>query len=130
MINIFLSMLFAVLSFTFFETTYQVNAVNRAFINVPIQLIENSVIIKEYDGTYESIYINQDRLETSFHTYFDENIAKYTDEYSLEFIYMDPETKGVCTSEECRGFKVYLDAKIGLSFNYHKGMYYEVGGYE
>ena len=129
MINILISVVFSVLSFCLFNTSICATGINRVMINIPIQLIENCVMLDMYDGTYKTLCFNKEKLEKDVGEYVATGISKYTNDYELSFRYMDPETHSYCASAACRAVKISLSASFMFDYSFSRTMYYEIGGY-
>ena len=130
MINILISIVFSVLSYCLFNTTICVTGINRAMIHMPIQLIENSVVIEEYEDSNREIYINKEKLETDVTSYIDASIQKFTNDYDLSFVYLNLINHSYCVIDKCRAVKISLSASFMFDYSFHRTMYYEIGGGE
>ena len=126
MIQILFSVMFAIFSFQMFSISYKANGVNKTLVYFPIELVKNSVTITNYhnDGF---VYFNQEKFISYSNTYFDENISKYTNDYEIEYLFLDIDKEGICTTSKCQCVKISVFASFSFDFVYSKSMIYSIG---
>ena len=121
MINIFISLLFIVMSYSFFTISISIQGINRLVINAPRGIFEYSVVRSE-TGV---VYYEQEEIKKRYLSYIEDNIHQYVDKYDLQFRFYNPSTGGLC-QENCEGVEIKLSSKIAFSFSYSRTMFYEI----
>ena len=121
MINIFISMLFAVCAFSLFTMSTKIQGLNTLLLNVPLTIFEYSTTD---EGTEYPYYI-QENLKSTYKKYIEQSIYNYVDNYSLDFRFYFPESGGLC-NEHCQGVEVMVKADIVFAYEYERIMFYEV----
>lgn len=120
MINIFIALLFLLMSYGLFNFSFAIHGINRLIINAPRTIFEYSVVTSE-DG----IPFYSDDVKERYLSYIDENIYDYVDEYTIDFRFYNPSTGGRCY-EECEGVDVKITSRIAFSYSYTRTMFYEI----
>ncbi len=126
MVNIFISLLIALYVFQAFSLTYQIGGVNKTFINMPIQILENSIPLLQEDNKTFIAYFDKEALKKNVESYLSKDLKRYVYNYQVEYFYYDLDTDYVCKSPYCSGVKITLNCKIMNLFNYKKTMFYEI----
>lgn len=96
------------------------SSINRCFQNMYKGLFEACVETIGPDGEEHSPYFNKALLKMYITEYFDTTISKYSSDYKASLYFTNGNTNDVCTSEECTGVKVNLDAPINSIFHFEK----------
>ena len=118
--------MFSIFSFQLFFASYRLNGVNRVLVNLPLTLIQNSVVISEYGDTH-TIYFNKDSLQENVDLYLLNNLKKYTSSYECEYLFLESNGQNICIGDRCQGVKISIDASIVFDYHYHKSMIYKIG---
>ena len=127
MSNVFFSLIFMTISFSFFFTTTSMGAVNRALLYLPIPLLQKSVNIIEVDD-YPDLYFKQDELIADLDAYFEKSLTKYVVSYTPTYIFTNEDNSNVCIDNKCHGVRITIDAEIYFGASYSKTMFYSIGG--
>lgn len=125
MIAIFISFLLVVLSFNFFVVSYQINGINRLVLSVPLSLFETAINLFEIDEDIGPVF-DKTILVDNLTSYFDYQMPRYTEDYSLSFYYYNPIDHSIELSENAKAVDVIVDANLALNYHYQKTMYYEI----
>ena len=125
MIAIFISFLLVVLSFNFFVVSYQINGINRLVLSVPLSLFETAINLFEIDEDIGPVF-DKTILVDNLTSYFDYQMPRYTEDYSLSFYYYNPIDYSIELSENAKAVDVIVDANLALNYHYQKTMYYEI----
>jgi len=121
MINIFISLLFIIMSYSFFTISISIQGINRMVINAPRGIFEYSVVSSE-NGL---VYYEQEEIKKRYLSYIEDNIHQYVDKYDLRFRFYNLSTGGLC-QENCEGVEIKLSSNIAFSFSYSRTMFYEI----
>ena len=97
MINIFFALSFMFVSFSFFFVTTSMNAVNRAVLYIPIELIQKNVNILDVNDESD-LYFNKSDLKTDLDKYFQNSLEKYVISYEVTYTFTNQEGSMVCIS--------------------------------
>ena len=125
MIAIFISFLLVVLSFNFFVVSYQINGINRLVLSAPLSLFETAINLFEIDEDIGPVF-DKTILVDNLTLYFDYQMPRYTEDYSLSFYYYNPIDHSIELSENAKAVDVIVDANLALNYHYQKTMYYEI----
>lgn len=125
MIAIFISFLLVVLSFNFFVVSYQINGINRLVLSAPLSLFETAINLFEIDEDIGPVF-DKTILVDNLTSYFDYQMPRYTEDYSLSFYYYNPIDHSIELSENAKAVDVVVDANLALNYHYQKTMYYEI----
>lgn len=125
MIAIFISFLLVVLSFNFFVASYQINGINRLVLSAPLSLFETAINLFEIDENIGPVF-DKTILVDNLTSYFDYQMPRYTEDYSLSFYYYNPIDHSIELSENAKAVDVIIDANLALNYHYQKTMYYEI----
>ena len=125
MIAIFISFLLVVLSFNFFVVSYQINVINRLVLSAPLSLFETAINLFEIDEDIGPVF-DKTILVDNLTSYFDYQMPRYTEDYSLSFYYYNPIDHSIELSENAKAVDVIIDANLALNYHYQKTMYYEI----
>lgn len=125
MIAIFISFLLVVLSFNFFVVSYQINGINRLVLSAPLSLFETAINLFEIDEDIGPVF-DKTILVDNLTLYFDYQMPRYTEDYSLSFYYYNPIDHSIELSENAKAVDVIIDANLALNYHYQKTMYYEI----
>lgn len=117
--NILFSLTISILSLHFFTITYRTNGINRALFNLPISIFETSIPLINGEGEFEP-YFAKNILEDKLTYYFDTNLLKYTDRYTVSYYYFNQEDYSICRDEKCQAIEINLKADIVLNYKYNK----------
>ena len=126
MINVFIALMFSIFSFQLFFASYRMNGANRVLVNLPLTLIQNSVVISEYGDTH-MLYFNKESLVTNVDLYLLNNLKKYTSSYECEYLFLESNGQNICIGDKCQGVKITINASIVFDYHYHKSMIYKIG---
>ena len=121
MIYIFLAAIFAMFSFQFFSLNFSIQGLNRAIIYTPIELMMMDV---SSDGS--KVSFTTDDTEEHLIEYYDKTLSRYVDSYDISFYFYNRIDESICTSNYCDGVEITIDAKLLLTYNYHRVMFYEL----
>ena len=125
MIAIFISFLLVVLSFNFFVVSYQINGINRLVLSAPLSLFETAINLFDIDEDIGPVF-DKTILVDNLTSYFDYQMPRYTEDYSLSFYYYNPIDHSIELSENAKAVDVIIDANLALNYHYQKTMYYEI----
>lgn len=126
MINMFLALIIGVMSFTFFNLSNSINAINRLVINTPKEIFEASTYILDEKIGY--IYFNQNKLEDKLNAYYQEGLKPYVKQLSINYYYFFDDMETFCVIEKCRNVKIDIEATIFLTYTYQRTMFYKIEG--
>ena len=121
MIYIFIAAVFAMFSFQFFTLNMSIQGLNRAIIYTPIELM-----MMDVSSSGDTARFTADDIEEHLTKYYDEALTKYVKEYDISFYFYNREDESICTSTYCDGVEITIDAKLLLTYNYHRVMFYEL----
>lgn len=121
MIYIFLAAVFAMFSFQFFTLNFSIQGLNRAIIYTPIELMMMDV---SSDG--HKVSFTTDDIESHLVEYYDKTLSRYVKDYDISFYFYNRDDESICTSNYCDGVEITIDAKLMLTYNYHRVMFYEL----
>ena len=113
-------------SFSFFFVTTSMNAVNRAVLYIPIELIQKNVNILDVNDESD-LYFNKSDLKTDLDKYFQNSLEKYVISYEVTYTFTNQEGSMVCISTKCQGVKISVNANICFDAHYEKSMFYSIG---
>ena len=103
--------------------------VNRTFTLLYKGIIESSCATINLSGNPVKPYFSKDELIYQVETYFEENLTRYTSNYTVNYYFYNQEDKSYCIDTYCRAVKISLKADINLFFHYEKAReFYVVGG--
>ena len=115
---IFYSLFFALfLNLSF--TSLRVSQVNRVFMSIYKGMLEASVLTIDDGGEPVVPYYNQNRLSVYVEDYLEQNISRYTKEYTVNTGYYMDDSSTICTSN-CHKVSINLKAKINLFYDFNK----------
>lgn len=117
--NMIFSLMIAVMSLQMFTMTYRINGVNRTLFHIPLGIFESAIplLTPNYDL---DIYYDKEVLEQSLTYYFDSNLHKYVNDYTLSYYYYNQEDESICVSDKCTAVEITLKADIFLNIKYQK----------
>lgn len=125
MVCMIISFFVVVLSFNFFMMSYQINGINRIVMSAPISLYETAINMFDIDEEVGPSFDKQ-ILEDNITSYFDFHMARYTNDYDLDFYYYLPIDHSIDMSDDPKAVEVTLEAITVLFYHYQKTMYYEI----
>ena len=105
--------------------SYQINGINRLVLSAPLSLFETAINLFEIDEDVGPTF-DKEILEDNITSYFDYQIPRYTNNYSLSYYYYNPTDHSIELSDEPKAVEVLVEAELALSFHYEKTMYYEI----
>lgn len=82
-------------------------------------MLEASVLTIADDGEPVVPYYNKETVSRYIDNYLEENISKYTKEYTVNTKYYEDDLYTVCESS-CRKLSITLKAKINLFYDYER----------
>ena len=121
MIYIFIAAVFAMFSFQFFTLNMSIQGLNRAIIYTPIELM-----MMDVSSSGNTARFTADDIEEHLTKYYNKALTKYVKEYDISFYFYNREDESICTSTYCDGVEITIDAKLLLTYNYHRVMFYEL----
>ena len=121
MIYIFIAAVFAMFSFQFFTLNYSIQGLNRAIIYTPIELM-----MMDVSSGGDGVKFSSDDIEEHLIEYYDKTLTKYVKDYTIDFYFYNREDESICTSTYCDGVEITIDAKLLLTYNFHRVMFYEL----
>lgn len=121
MIYMFLAAVFAMFSFQFFTLNFSIQGLNRAIIYTPIELM-----MMDVSNNSNKISFTTNDIEEHLIEYYDKTLLRYVKEYDIEFYFYNRADESICTSSYCDGVEITIDAKLLLTYDYHRVMYYEL----
>lgn len=93
--------------------------INRVFMSIYKGMLEASVLTIADDGEPVVPYYNKETVSRYIDNYLEENISKYTKEYTVNTKYYEDDLYTVCESS-CRKLSITLKAKINLFYDYER----------
>lgn len=117
--NIILSLVLCVLTYTVFTTNRSISGINRILYNVPISIFESSIPLVQ-DSDEPIIYYDKTELEFKLTSYFDNEIPRYTDDYTISYYYYNQSNNSLCLSDYCNAVEIRINAKISFYLTYKK----------
>ena len=104
MIIAFLALIFMMISFSFFYVATSVNAVNRAVLYFPIEIIQNTVNIIDVDSG-DDLYFDREGMMMEVYSYFDRTINEYVISYQPSIIFTNEDNTMICMgpNSKCKG---------------------------
>ena len=121
MIYIFLAAIFAMFSFQFFSLNFSIQGLNRAIIYTPIELM-----MMDVSNNDNKVRFTTNDIESHLIEYYDKTLTRYVKDYDITFYFYNREDESICTSNYCGGVEVTIDAKLLLTYSYHRVMFYEL----
>ena len=125
MVAMIISFFVVFLSFNFFMMSYQINGVNRLVLGAPLSLFETAINMYNIDESVGPTF-DKELLEDNLTSYFAYHLPKYTDIYSLDFYYYNPEDHSLDMDDETKAVEVSVNAELMLTKHYSKTMFYEI----
>lgn len=125
MISVFLVLLCGLLSFQFFTITTRMNIVNRLVVGLPMSLFESSIPLVD-ESENSTLFFDKEVLESNVQAYFQEYVAQYLKEFTLSYYYYNQADESYCTATQCDAVQVSVEARVILTFQYHRTMFYEI----
>ena len=125
MINIGIALMVMVMSVQCFSISYRLNGINRAFLETPISLFQVAIPIITNNDEYIA-YFDKDELIENLTYYYDTNIRKYSNDYSLYYYFSNVGESSVCLSKICDAIEIKLTARIIFSTTYSKTLRFEI----
>ena len=125
MSNIFYCALFMIMMFSFYFTGTSMNSVRRAILYLPIELIQKSVSLLEFEDE-NSLYFNDAVLRDNLTTYFDVTVKPHVHDYQFLCIYFDHNDK-FCIGNHCQKVRITVIANLYFGAKFSNGMTYEIG---
>lgn len=119
MSNIIFSLTIAVMSLHFFTITYRLNGINRCLYNIPIAIFETSIPLLDYDEEI-GLYYDKNTLEDKLTYYFNSNIVKYCNSYTMDLYYYNQVDESICLSNHCDAIEITINADVILFTKYHR----------
>lgn len=124
MINIFITAIFAVISYQTFTLSTNLNALNKAILDIPISYFEISVkLINSITG---HIYFDQRKLMDHLDEYFLVEVGHIVNDYEVNYEFYYTSDKSICLNNQCDGVRVNLKARVIFNYNFDKTTYYEI----
>lgn len=117
-----IALILVVISFNAFAITYQANGINRVVVSTPIPLLEKYV---ELYGE-NSLLINIKEGKKALEKYYNQNLSKYTPNYTLTYYPYNAGNGSYCVHTHCSAIEVRVEATLSFNFRYDKTFYYEV----
>ena len=121
MINIIFAALIGIFSLHYFCINLTIQGLNRAVISTPIELfyqdIESSGSIAKWTTLDVMMHLNE---------YYKKTLTKYVDDYTVSYYFYDQYDKSMCVEQYCTAVEIGVDAKLTLTYKYHRVMYYEL----
>ena len=108
-------------SFQFFTLDYSIQGLNRAIIYTPIELM-----MMDVSSGGDGVKFTSDDIEEHLIEYYDKTLTKYVKDYTIDFYFYNREDESICTSTYCDGVEITIDAKLLLTYNFHRVMFYEL----
>ncbi len=93
--------------------------VNRVFMSIYKGMVEATVITITDTGEPLVPYYSKEKMATYIEEYLQENLSRYTTDYSVSTNYYVPTTNAVC-SKTCRKVSINLKANINVFYEYDK----------
>ncbi len=125
MLNIYLSVFIMVLSFNCFTFTYRYNGINRTMMELPRSLLETSIpLVGEEEKV--NIHFAKEELIKNLTYYFDNQLVKYTTDYTLDYYFSNTGDESMCLDDYCTAIEITLKAKVIFFSEYSKTMRYEI----
>lgn len=123
MINILIALSTALFSFEMFSITAKVSGLNKTMLNIPMAIFSYSV--PQLLG--EHFYFDKTTLENKLDEYFQTNITRLVNEYTVSYSYYNTSYQGICMSDQCDQVRVTLTANIDGLYNFRRTMEYYLG---
>ena len=73
--------------FNIFNITYKGNEINRIVMNIPLNLLKNSIVIEEITEDDFNAYFLKDEVEKDIKKYLNTSLKGKINEYNLSFFY-------------------------------------------
>ena len=123
MILLFLSAILVVFCGILFSLSFSIQGLNRAIINTPIELMYRTVTYLEND-----IIFNPSAFESDMISYYDKALARYVENYDIDFYYYNIEDGSMCLTSPCKAVEITIECKLMMEYDYKRVMYYELRG--
>lgn len=124
MINILISLSLALFSFEMFSLSSKISNLNKTMLNIPLSIFSFSVPV----GDQSELHFDKTVLEGKLDEYFNKNVTKLVNNFETKYTYYSSKTQSICMSDNCDTIHVALDANIDSLYQYHRIMYYTLGG--
>ena len=121
MIIMFFAVIIGVLSLNLFSLNFTIQGLNRAVINTPIELLYTTIIP---DNTHP-VFVNRE-LELKLTSYYDKELRKYTDNYSVKFYFFNKDDYSYCGGIQCQAVEITVRSSLTFNYKYSRTMYYEL----
>ena len=124
MINIFVSLLLLIASYSFFSFSFIIHGLDRLIVNAPLTIFEYCVVMNDNEVVS---YIDEEIVETKYRSYIEKQVDRYVDyeEVDLDFRFYYSTSGGRCY-EDCDGVEVSFSSYIAFSYTYNRTMFYEI----
>ena len=121
MIMIFIAALIGVFSLQYFYINWTIQGLNRAVVSTPIEFFYQDIESSEKIAKWFT-----DEMEEHLNEYYDKALSKYVKDYEVGYYFYDQYDKSMCVERYCTAVEISVDAKVSLTYNYHRVMYYEL----
>ena len=122
MIVCLVAMSLLILSFGFFNLSFQVTGLNRLIIFTPVSIVEQAVHV-EGDHT---LYFDSSNVEEKFNTYYQGKIEPYCNDYEIDYYFYVQENHSYCIGQYCNAVEVEVNANLSFNYHYHRKICFEV----
>ena len=120
MIIILISAFLTCICYQIYIINFQIQGINRAVVNTPIELMFSSVDISG------SPYFIKSQVESTLDTYYSKALTRYCKSFEAEYYYYNPTDQSMCISNECFAFEVTVECKLNASYILTRIMYYQI----
>ena len=124
MVNIFISIILAIEGFMIFTISFQINGVNRVFVNTPKSIFEVSIPVVAEDEF--NPYFKKETLNKYLTYYYNKTILMYVDSYEINYYYYNLDDHSMCLTNYPKAVEVTLTCETAFSYQYTKTIFYEI----
>lgn len=121
MIIVFIAALVGIFSLQYFYLNLTIQGLNRAVVSTPIELFYQDI-----DSTGVIAKWTTEDIENHLNEYYDKALRKYTNNYEVDYYFYDQYDGSMCVEKYCTAVEISVDAKLTLTYKYHRVMYYEL----
>ena len=121
MMIIFIAALMGVFSLQFFYLNWTIQGLNRSIISTPIELFYQDIIPSGGEAKF-----TVKEIEEHLDEYYQKSLSKYVQEYEVNYYFYNKIDESICVEDYCDALEVSVDAKLLVTYNYHRVMYYEL----
>lgn len=121
MIIALISGVLLIISVAMFSFTFSYQGLNKAVIFTPIELFYEDITY-----TDEGAIFDRNVIKEKLQNYYQKMLPRYCKSYTDQYYFYNIEDESLCTTNNCGGVEITIDAILNLDYRYHRVMFYEL----